>query len=206
LNTGGRYNPSTDSWTATSVINAPPPGPGDYTAVWTGTEMIVWDGNTGGRYNPGMDSWVGTGNPPTARSGHSAVWTGTEMIVWGGKDDFFSVTNTGARYDPSTDSWAAISAANAPTGREFHTAVWTGSEMIVWGGVGIVNTSNILFNTGGRYNPASDSWIATSTSNAPVARWHHSGVWTGSEMIVWGGNDGFNVVNTGGRYNPSTDS
>jgi len=207
LNTGGRYNPSTDSWTATSVINVPPASPGYYTAVWTGTEMIVWDGSTGGRYNPSMDSWVGTGNPPTARLGHSAVWTGTEMIVWGGKDDFFSVTNTGARYDPSTDSWAAISAGNAPTGREFHTVVWTGSEMIVWGGVGIVNTSNILFNTGGRYNPTSDSWVATSTTNAPTARVNHTSVWTGSEMIVWGGEDE-NVLglNTGGRYNPTTDS
>jgi len=209
LNTGGRYNPSTDNWTATSLINVPGENSG-FTAVWTGTEMIVWDGSTGGRYNPGMDSWVGTGNPPTARSGHSAVWTGTEMIVWGGKDDFFNVTsttNTGARYDPSTDSWAATSTTNAPDGREFHTAVWTGSEMIVWGGVGIVNTSNILFNTGGRYNPASDSWVATSTTNAPTARVDHTAVWTGNEMIVWGGEDE-NVLglNTGGRYNPTTDS
>ena len=49
-------------------------------------------------------------------------------------------------------------------GRIAHTAVWTGSEMIVWGGVDY--TFNDC-NTGGRYNPSTDSWMATSTDNAP---------------------------------------
>ena len=82
-----------------------------------------------------------------------------------------------------------------------HTAVWTGSEMIVWGG----DLDNFL-NTGGRYDPGTDSWTSTSTANAPVGREAHTAVWTGSEMIVWGGVDGGSYLNTGGRYNPSTDS
>ena len=32
-----------------------------------------------------------------------------------------------------------------------------------------------------------DTWTATSTTNAPTARAGHTAVWTGSEMIVWGG-------------------
>ena len=32
-----------------------------------------------------------------------------------------------------------------------------------------------------------DSWTATSTTNSPSARAGHSTVWTGTEMIVWGG-------------------
>ena len=51
----------------------------------------------------------------------------------------------------------------------------------------------------------SDTWTATSTSNAPDARYLHTAVWTGSEMIVWGGLDENPLLNTGGRYNPSTD-
>src|SRR5439155_8720252 len=39
-----------------------------------------------------------------------------------------------------------------------------------------------------------DTWTATSTTNAPTARSGHTAVWTGSEMIVWGG-----ATNTGGR-------
>src|SRR5439155_8929999 len=51
-----------------------------------------------------------------------------------------------------------------------------------------------------------DTWTATSTTNAPTARVFHTAVWTGSEMIVWGGYDGAHHFDTGGRYNPSTDS
>jgi len=71
--------------------------------------------------------------------------------------------------------------------------------MIVWGGHDFFT----LFNTGGRYNPGTDSWTTTSTNTVPTARYEHTAVWTGSEMIVWGGGGG--VFNTGGRYNPSTD-
>ena len=67
-------------------------------------------------------------------------------------------------------------------------------------------TDNV-FNTGGRYNPLTDTWTATSQVNAPAARAGPTAVWTGSEMIVWGGGDaGFTQLNTGGRYNPATDS
>ncbi len=34
-----------------------------------------------------------------------------------------------------------------------------------------------------------DTWTATSTTNAPTGRSGHTAVWTGSEMIVWGGID-----------------
>jgi N-acetylneuraminic acid mutarotase len=69
--------------------------------------------------------------------------------------------------------------------------------MIVWGGTG----AN-YFNTGGRYNPNTDSWTPTSTINAPAGRYGPTAVWTGSEIIVWGGTDDTSVFNTGGRYNP----
>jgi N-acetylneuraminic acid mutarotase len=210
LNSGGRYSPSTDTWTATSTANAPTVRD-FHTAVWTGSEMIVWGGqgdnfiplNTGGRYNPTTDSWraTSTTNAPSARGYHAAIWTGSEMIVWGGYDGV-TLVNTGGRYNPSSNSWSATSTSNAPVARLFHTAVWTGSEMIVWGG----SRAGGITNTGGRYNPSTDSWRATSSINAPSARERHTAVWTGGEMIVWGGPFGREEDNTGGRYNPMTNS
>ena len=141
--------------------------------------MIVWGGqnpgytNTGGRYNPTSNSWTPTGKTPTPRRYHAAVWTGSEMIIWGGIVPFnidpAFYTNTGGKYDPSTDSWTATTTMRAPTGREFPTAVWTGSEMIVWGGYSYDGVDH-FWNTGGRYNPGTDSWVATSTTNAPDGR------------------------------------
>jgi N-acetylneuraminic acid mutarotase len=197
-----------DTWTATSTANAPTARSG-HTAVWTGSEMIVWGGNdhvnflnTGGIYNPTTDSWTltSTTNAPTARSGHTAVWTGSEMIVWGG-----SLSNTGGRYNPTTDTWTPTSITNAPLAGLRHTAVWSGSEMIVWGGARLHGEQVIYLNTGGRYNPSTDTWTATSTTNAPAGRWFHTAIWTGSEMIVWGGRAP-GLTSTGGRYNPSTDT
>ena len=51
-----------------------------------------------------------------------------------------------------------------------------------------------------------DTWTPTSTTGAPANRWYHTAVWSGSEMIVWGGYDGFTYFTSGGRYNPSSDS
>ena len=218
FNTGGRYNPSTNSWTATSITNAPTPRDGA-TAVWTGTEMIVWgghtnigppDANTGGRYNPATDSWTPTSttNAPSGRARQTAVWTGSEMIVWGGDKEYSGgdYLNTGGRYHPGTNSWTPTSTTSAPSGRSYHTAIWTGSEMIIWGGV-FYNGSNHFLNTGGRYNPSTDTWATSSTINAPSPRGAQAAVWTGSEMIVWGGNvDNGLSFSTGGRYNPGTNS
>jgi N-acetylneuraminic acid mutarotase len=212
LYSGGRYNPSTDSWTATSITNAPT-ARYLHTAVWTGSEMIVWGGtdsipnhpplHTGGRYNPANDSWMPTSlmNVPLGRVAHTAVWTGNEMIVWGGVDETFNDTNTGGRYNPSTDDWTATSLADAPSARDSHTAVWTGSQMIVWSGLMSSPCDNGHHNSGGRYEPLTDSWTPTSAANTPLAREYHTAVWTGSEMIVWGGVDyDYNYLNTGGKY------
>ena len=80
-----------DTWSPTSITSAPTARDGN-TAVWTGSEMIVWGGvdfngnylNTGGRYNPSTDTWTATSraNAPAGRVYHTAVWTGSEMIVW----------------------------------------------------------------------------------------------------------------------------
>lgn len=216
LNSGASYDPASDSWTTISNTNAPS-SRGRHTAVWTGTEMVIWGGsdntgtlNTGARYNPLTDTWTATSmalNVPAARKFHTAVWTGTEMIVWGGYDGN-SVLNTGGRYFPGTDTWTPTSQTSVPAGRRYHTAVWSGTEMILWGGLTMVGNFNIFTNTGGRYNPSSDSWIPTSTGpNTPSARYYHTAVWTGSEMIVWGGYAVWGgIENIGGRYSASSDT
>jgi N-acetylneuraminic acid mutarotase len=216
INTGGRYNPATDSWTANIATTGAPSGRGKHSAIWTGTEMIIWGGyngittaifNTGGRYNPATNSWTATNTigVPSARYLHTAIWTGNEMIVWGGGGAPLFGTDTGGRYNPTADSWTATATTGAPSPRGQHTVVWTGSEMIVWGGNNFIGS---IFNTGGRYNPATNSWTVTNTTGAPSARYIHTTIWTGAEMIVWGGNTGgqFGDLNTGGRYNPTMDS
>lgn len=213
-NTGGVYDPAANAWSLISTGNAPS-ARSNMTSVWTGSEMIVWGGislgmylNTGGRYNPATNQWTAT-NPaaPSPRAYHTAVWTGTKMIVWGGTQGNETALNSGGVYDPQggpLGSWSAtVNSAGTPIPRYAHTAVWTGDKMIIWGGVPADDVSHGL-NTGGLYDPSTGSWTATSTEAVPEQRGTHIAVWTGSEMIVWGGSDGGTLLNSGGRFNPTT--
>lgn len=188
FNTGGLYEPSSNTWQSTSIVNAPTPR-ACHTAIWTGTKMIIWGGvpyiNTGGIYDPMTDTWVPTStiNAALPRNFHTAIWTGSKMIIWGGVDS--NDTNTGGIYDPSTNSWSATSTVNAPSPRYWHTAIWTGSKMIIWGGYNFLLSEPT--NTGGIYDPQTNTWTPTSTINAPSPRHVHSAIWTGIKMIIWGG-------------------
>jgi len=235
LNTGSRFNfqvtdPFTnevivpENWTPTSTTAAPDAR--EYaTSVWTGSKMIVWGGfangksfATGGQYDPAGDTWTPTktSGAPVSRYFHTAVWTGSKMIVWGGLtstldsngDPMITFLKDGGRYDPAANSWAAMSLPSFPSGRYNHSAVWAAEStpplMIVWGG----NSDGSPVSTGARYDPAADSWTPTSFTNAASARAGHSGIWTGSRMIVWGGSDRWSgaYFNSGGSYDPATDT
>jgi len=212
LNTGGRYVPSLNSWLPITT-NGAPSGRVTHSAVWTGTEMIIWGGtdgaflNTGARFNPTTGLWtvVTTNGAPTRRNGHTVVWTGSQMVVWGGLGG--TVVNTGARYDPANNTWIATTTAGAPSIRTGASGVWTGTEMLIWGGVNVPLISGPLpLSTGGRYNPSANTWAALPTLNAPGPRTAHRAVWTGDEMLIWGGTDLTTNLNTGGRYNRAANS
>lgn len=100
------------------------------------------------------------------------------MVVWGGSQADGTTLNTGGRYDPVRDTWATTSLDGAPSGRRDHTAVWTGSLVLIWGGLEIDMYGTHL-NTGGRYNPATDTWTPMSIEGAPLARREHWAIWTG---------------------------
>jgi hypothetical protein len=74
--------------------------------------------------------------------------------------------------------------------------------MIVWGGVSFFGFTD----TGGRYDPETDTWSPTTTTGAPAGRIFHTAVWTGTEMIVWGGRGigDEEYLSSGGRYTPGT--
>ena len=109
--------------------------------------------------------------------------------------------------------WVATSTVNAPVARTDHTGIWSGSEMIVWGGGNSGGNTVTRLNSGAKLNPVTNTWTPISLSSAPLARRYHSAVWTGSEMIVWGGDANTGTgsttnipTNTGARYHPVSDT
>jgi ankyrin repeat protein/N-acetylneuraminic acid mutarotase len=232
-NDGARYSPSSDTWKPVTTKNAPA-ARFDFPAVWTGREMLVWGGftnsrsryqgihadahlNSGGRYDPSFDSWktITTWGAPSKRCWSTMVWTGKEMIIWGGCNATKALGD-GGRYSCARDAWRPVSSDGAPSARLGHVAVWTGKEMIVWGGTTReTDEQSVCFENGARYNPETDIWRPISTIGAPKGRVSTFAVWTGTEMVIWGGvndtqasgtGDPSRYVGTGARYNPATDT
>lgn len=222
--TGGIFNGSSKSWRATSSASAPSART-QHTALWCGNRMIVWGGTNpnglrddGGVYVPPLDTdSIGTGAwlalPASAvasvRRGHSAIWTGSQMIIWGGFDGNGDLLNTGAMLDPLSGTWTALALSQAPTARFGHTALWTGSKMIVFGGADSEtdNTTGHVLNDGAIFDPAMNAWTPLPAPGAPEVRERHRAVWTGAEMLVFGGEGiGGALLLTAGAFNPATNT
>ena len=99
--------------------------------------------------------------------------------------------------------WPPASAPTCPSPATSTRAVWTGTEMIVWGGSD--GLGNFHDSGGSLHSDTRTAGLATSTFSAPSARYFHTAVWTGNEMIVWGGGNPL-PLSTGGRYDPDTDT
>jgi hypothetical protein len=84
-NTGGRYNPVTNTWAA--MANCPV-NYDRHSAVWTGTQVIVYSRQTHAmyKYSPATNLWttvVTAGNFPENNINIiDAVWTGFEIVYF----------------------------------------------------------------------------------------------------------------------------
>ncbi len=122
---------------------------------------------------------------------------GKVVIVSGVDHDQSEVT--AVVRDPTSGRWSPA-ARSRLWWRFGYSAVAVGGEVILWGG---------CCGPGGRgsrasgavYDIARDEWRPVDRGPL-VNRFHHTAVWTGEEMIVWGGYDGHRLRNDGAAYEP----
>jgi hypothetical protein len=216
LNTGLRYEPSTDTWRP--MAEAPLTGRALHQAVWTGSEMLIWGGMggaaDGARYDPVLDRWamLPTEGAPPFCWGH-AIWTGRDMLLWpglGSKEDI-------CRFDPRADRWSTSSMPELLRREKWqgtNQLAWTGNELLVlreW--TPPMSSGDEREKTpmaGFRVDLDRGAAIPMSTDGAPVNRSGPATVWTGSEWVVWGGTRGgafgaWFITPDGGRYDPKRD-
>jgi hypothetical protein len=110
-----------------------------------------------------------------------------------------------AEYDVSTDRWTTLpdSPLSARAGAEL---AWTGKELLVWSGGSNHQGFVPSYTDGAAYDPATRSWRALPKAPITGRAWAAT-AWTGTEMLVWGGDDcGCGNPPTGGNaaYNPAT--
>lgn len=157
---------------------------------------------SGPSHPPFTKAWTKLPLPPEVRDGAAWIWAGTELVAWGGCDpeieDDCNPTATGFAYDPVQQAWRTL--PEAPAKGSYALATWTGKEILF---IGLRSHGRLA---GQAYVPTTNSWHRIAT--API-RWRHEPVhvWTGSELIVWGG--GYpNAVTArnGAAYDPAADT
>ena len=178
----------------------PRPSPCNYQGVWTGTDLLIhapnWKtghGSIDAAYNPATNSWRRLPSSPypvgSIEGGTQVVWDGTEMLTFG-------VMN--AAYNPATKNLAGVDGAalGRPVGRGVDR-----HRVLMWGG-GCCDDASAA---GAAYDPERDVWRALPA--APLSGRRTDGVWTGTEMIIIGGQaHGKSSFADAAAYNPTTGS
>lgn len=211
---GGMYDPSDDSWTPIPSIAASDTlgawGRSGHSAVWMDGELMVFGGHNGlaplgdgAIYNPSTDSWrsVAAAGAPQPRYGHTAVWTGEKVVIFGGRGVDGPLAD-GGLYDPDTDTWSGPFVDPAePTGRVGHSSVAAADSMHVFGGMTDASTYT---GSGFAYSFGSGAISTLPDASGPEPRAHHASAWTGTEMLIWGGEDLDGLRNDGAVYTPGS--
>lgn len=181
---GWSFDPTTRSWE--TLPPSPLSGRSWATAVWTGSEVLVWGGAVGyapddgpkvdgAAYDPASRTWRELPQAPMMLSlTYGAAWTGSEMIAVG--------EHGAAAYDPERDRWRSV----APSPMQFDRAsmVWTGREVILYGDRGGPPVAD-----GVALDPASNTWRGIPQPELPA--WRGSpgnlGIDANANAAVWDG-------------------
>lgn len=233
LGDGGILNFSDDApqgrWRPLNASSSSPTPRFGHTAVWTGTEMLVWGGCAqsgtnvnrcpapladGAAFDPkkaalGLDPWRPLPPAPlSARVRHSAIWTGRYLVIWGGENKG-TVLSDGAIYDSADGAfgqWTMLSALLPPNvrGRRDHSAHYEPlrGRMIISGGASDSAWSQFPSETL-IYDFNDKKWSLAQTNADPEGRVGNIAAWVEDSLFVWGGyNKNSGIMGSGGLFNP----
>ncbi|MGH9010689.1 MAG: hypothetical protein ACRDYF_12705, partial [Acidimicrobiia bacterium] len=188
-------------------------------SVWTGSRFVVTGGyhegddddrTDGAAFDPISGDWT----PIAARPTPGSCGGGTACEgIWTGKMALFPVS--GVAYDPAANRWSTMDPAPIPDGpAPGEPVVWTGQRLISWG-INAEDSGDASDDSadadagsdepppvrGGTYDPVANRW-QTFAAGPLSSRVIHTAVWTGQEMLVWGGTNGEAALADGAAYRP----
>jgi hypothetical protein len=201
------YDPATNTWTlVTATTNAPSPRWGA-TAVWTGTQILVFGGRAttsgpalmdGASYDPATQQWSPIA-PGLAGHVHAVGGaSSSQAVFWGGWGATTTTLVAGAeRYNIGTNSWQPASIIGTVPG-PLQDPAWafTGTNLYVFGGsMGGTTRTNQAWS----YSLTTNSWTTLASAGTTV-RSGSFGAWDTHSFFVWGGRDATAARNDGWYY------
>ncbi len=167
-------------------------------------------------FDPATDEWRPLAPAPIGhRQFHGGAWTGDELVVWGGTEWRGAANDgqQGAAYDPTTDSWRLLAPVEVVFSDARSGTLWTGSEVVfgghqplayspaadAWrviaGSPADVSQTYSVIDGGFLVDHAHPPEIARldgitgrfSDGQSYVDVCWTPPVWTGSELLIWGG-------------------
>ncbi|MDQ3956873.1 MAG: kelch repeat-containing protein [Actinomycetota bacterium] len=151
---------------------------------------------------PFREGWTKLPLPQEVRDGVTWLWAGSELLAFGGCDPQTTndcvETGDGYTFDPATPAWSPLPEAPLPVA--FASAVWTGGEAIF---LAVEGASREL--GGVSFDPLERSWRTLPPAPVPP-RPGSVTIWTGAEVIVWGGGEPDEPgTSEGAAYDPRRD-
>ena len=139
-----------------------------------------------------FDSATGEATPAAPsgfrwRAAHTIVWTGRQVLIFSGSNNrsswdqwrTYEPSPAWLTYDPAADNWGELIVGPQPSEVELNSSgVWTGSEVL------FAHESI----SGLALDPDQGTW-RTLAAGPLSPRQEPSRVWTGRELVVWGGCD-----------------
>lgn len=198
----------TKVWT---TVSTEPSARSEFAWANSADELYVYGGRVAGttksdeahRATITSGVWSAAGKGPSGRYASFGAWDGTRFWVWGGRDDNNAKAD-GAAYQ---GTWSALATTGAPAARAApprHTG-WSArvADQVVLL-VGGMTTTGTYFRNGGIYDASAATPKWTSVGDWPSSEDHAWGaaVWTGQELVVWGGRTGTALTSKGVRYQP----
>ncbi|MGH9040459.1 MAG: Kelch repeat-containing protein [Acidimicrobiia bacterium] len=202
---GAAWSPDANEWRRIRTFPLVPRS--EMAAAWTSRQLVVWGGREVGRpndggladgavYSPTGDEWtVMSPGPLDGRVAPSIAPIGDRVLVAGGTRVGEGTRLDGAIYDPGADSWTPIRPAphELDCRQPCPAGIWTGGE--------------VIFPASGlAYDPGTDTWrsLPECRSAGPgVTAW--AAVWTGSQLLVWGGAEAQGEPVLPAAYDPGSD-
>jgi hypothetical protein len=202
-----RWRANDASWTVVSTAGAPQAPAARYAheAAWTGSTLLIYGGASGDQsyvpsgavFDPLLLQWsdasCSLGLAPCARNSATTIVDVRYVSIWGG--NMPGASAFGVRYEIATGLWSLLAKPlNAPTA--LTNPAEDGARVFFPFGGGGGNLSIVI------YDRDADTQMTDDSPSPPNLFADGAIGWTGSEVVLWGGNATGEPGSAGGRYQP----